>query len=253
MDLVLPKTIKAIFIKFYFKIIGIKFTDRINIKKMKKHFIKVAGILNSISITAALGLIIYAFFDSRDDEKIFIILFLIPLYFFIHFIIFYKFGFSESSHDEKTSKLLRVSSFFLMISIFITSIIVTISFFYEKVNKNKVEKQFGEIKKWPNDTTAYGIIANLETKYKNDHIQYQLNITTDSTNQNRLNDISSYTIRFMDNDGFVIDNIDISEFINTTSDDGVVIGHNINSSSYIDIFKYSRFHSWDLIITSNKN
>lgn len=119
---------------------------------------------------------------------------------------------------------------------------------FERNKQNKLVAENSKVKKWDTDTTAYGLTASLQTRYSQAQIQYKIKIKADSTNNYKLNSIVRYGLRLKDKDDFLIQEIMITSFNRNVGDNGVLKGHEINSSSYASIEDYALFKKWDLII-----
>jgi hypothetical protein len=214
-----------------------------------KYFTKISGIIGGIICLVSLVLICVGFFESNHgDEKLIIFLLLIPLYFVTHFFIKFKFGFIEEMPlDVRSEQLLYKVSFIFIIAILFTGISLSVSYLFHKSSRGKLSEKYSVMKKWDVDTTAYGLIGRLQTKFENDKLFYNFSIESDTLNRYKLENINSYKINFLDKDGFILDEITVSELINRIDSKGELIGKSKNSNTYNRIEEYSKFYNWDLI------
>jgi len=205
-----------------------------------KYFTKISGIICGIICLIALVSICVGFFESNDgDEKLIILLLLIPLYFVSHFFIKFKFGFiKELPSDVRSEQLLYRLSLIFIIAIFITGISLSVFYLFQKSSKNKLSEKYSIVKKWDVDTSAYGLIGRLQTKFENDKLFYNLSIESDTLNRYKLENISSYKINFLDKDGFILDEIMVSDLTNTIDSKGELIGKSKNSNTYNSVEDY---------------
>jgi hypothetical protein len=215
-----------------------------------KNITKISGIINLLAAITLLIFDIIVFFENNgSDDRIISILLLIPLFFLFQFLIRYKIGFDNSINlDVKYKNLLFVIfAAITSISLLFGSII---SFIYVKgiIEEDKLIKLHSNVIEWPQDTTAYNLVANLKTKYNDGYIQYKLSINSDSTNLNKLDQIANYTINLLDKDGFIIDEIRINQFIRILNKQSIPIGHEVNSQSIKKIKDYARMKNWSLTV-----
>ena len=214
-----------------------------------KYFTKISGIIGGIICLIALVSICVGFFESNHgDEKLIILLLLIPLYFISHFFIKFKFGFiKEVPTDVRSEQLLYRVSLIFVIAIFITGISLSVFYLFQKSSKNKLSEKYSIMKKWDVDTAAYGLIGRLQTKFENDKLFYNLSIESDTLNRYKLENISSYKINFLDKDGFILDEILVSDLTNTIDSKGELIGKSKNSNTYNSVEDYSKYYNWNIV------
>ena len=211
-------------------------------------FTKASGIIGLIIIIISIVFIPIAFFESNhDEEKLWIALLLFPVYFLAHFFVRFKFGFiSGLPIDLKLEKMLNRISWILMGLILIIVVLLPISYVIRKNTEDNLTEKYSGLKIWSPDTLSFGQIAQLRTKFIEDRLHYEFTVEIDSTNRFRLNNIKQYTIQFLDNDGFLLEEITLFDLTRIVDSDGNLIGYRSNSNQYISISDYSKFIKWDL-------
>jgi hypothetical protein len=219
---------------------------------MNKISIKVIGVVCGLILLFALLFIIFAIISLDDRDRYLVLLFLIPAYFIAHFLIYYKFGFINIySSSAYFSRSVNMFSIIILFLIFIGLFLSPLYFIYESFAQKKIEKKFYHVKKWSNDSAAFGIVGELETKYQDEKLYYKFRAKSDSITFATFEDITEYTIRFSDEDGFEIGKILVNDLIRTPDKNGKIIGHEANSYLSINIYDYSKYKSWDLIVKVN--
>ena len=208
---------------------------------------RISGIINFLIVLAILVVAVILFFENSGDDRLVSILLLLPAATLSIFLFSYKIGF-ENIYQEGS----RYKKYFHILLIGITSIILILgavlstTYFIEENQKNKLLKKYSESIKWKKDTGIYNLNADLNTKYSDNYILYNLQISSDSLNRNYLDGFSGYTINLMDKDGYFIDEIQISSFTRVIDDRGNTIGHRVNSKYWMGISDYSRIKSFNL-------
>src|SRR5690554_6863721 len=140
-----------------------------------KTYLKIIGILNGLILLVVVALLTYISVDKNGDERIVSLLLFIPAYFFLHYFIATRFGFSEKN-NLKMPKWLFIFSIITLIIFAINPMISGFDRIKDIKEKNNLEK----LVDWGSDTTAFNYVADLKTKYIDGEMQYRLNITTDS-------------------------------------------------------------------------
>lgn len=214
-----------------------------------KYFTKISGIIGGIICLISLVSICVGFFElNRGEEKLIILLLLIPLYFVSHFFIKFKFGFiKEMPTDVRSEQMLYRLSFIFIIAILFAGISLSVSYLFQKSSRYKLSEKYSDMKKWDVDTAAYGLIGRLQTKFENDKLFYNFSIESDTLNRYKLENINSYQINFLDKDGFILDEIMVSDLTNSIDSKGELVGKSKNSNTYNSIEEYSKFYNWDIV------
>jgi hypothetical protein len=208
---------------------------------------RISGIINFLIVLAILVVAVIVFFNNSGDDRLVSILLLLPATTLSIFLFRYKIGF-ESVYQEDS----RYKNYFYVLLIGITSILLLLgislstTYFIKEYQKKKLVIKYAESIKWEKDTGIYNLNADLNTKYSDRYVLYNLQISSDSLNSKYLDGISGYTINLMDKDGYVIDEILINTFTRIINDHGNTIGHKVNSKYWMDISDYSRIKSFDL-------
>ena len=212
-----------------------------------KSLTKISGAIGLIFILMSMIIIGVAFFETNNsDERFLIALLLIPLFFLTQFFVRFKFGFiSEELPNYRLDKIiLRVSYGLFGLILLILFTLPTI-YFFEKNAEEKLIKKCSGLKKWKSISSNSIQTAHLKTKYDQHKLYFDFSVDLDSTNRYRFSNIAQYTIQFMDNDGFIIDEIELNNLTKTVDKDGNTIGYRVNESEFIDVIDYSKFNSWD--------
>lgn len=215
-----------------------------------RNYTRVLGIFNVLGAVIAASVLVYIFLDSdRLEDRIIVFCLMIPVYTTLHFLFRYRLGFLDANVSKnKLDVLLLRSAYAIFILLFISLTTLFSITLFERNKQNKLVAENSKVKKWDTDTTAYGLTASLQTRYSQAQIQYKIKIKADSTNNYKLNNIVRYGLRLKDKDDFLIQEIMITSFNRNVGDNGVLKGHEINSSSYVSVEDYALFKKWDLII-----
>jgi hypothetical protein len=210
-----------------------------------KLYSKILGILSGIIVLSLLGLIVYLllFESNNSTEKIIALSLLIPIYILFHFLIIHRFGFSLNNQYTKQQRTV-----ILAITIISFSFLFTISLkaYLEANRLSREEKLFEEMKDWGTDSTAFHYYGHLKTKYVDKKIFYQLSVRSKIPFTSSL---TGFIIHLLDKDGFLIDEISITDYSNLVDEDKT-FGIQSNSNKYIDLKDYSRIGKWNLLVTT---
>jgi hypothetical protein len=220
-------------------------------------FTKASGIIGLIIIIISIVFIPIAYFKANHDEgKLWIAFLLFPVYFLAHFFVRFKFGFITGLPiDLKLEKMLNRISWIIMGLILIIVVLLPISYVIRKNTEANLTEKYSGLKTWSPDTSSFGQIAKLRTKFIEDRLHYEFTVEIDSTNRYRLNNIYQITIKFLDNDGFLLEEIALFKFnLNRIVDsNGNLIGYRSNSNKNINISDYSKFIKWNWTYNNNNN
>ncbi|MCP9762352.1 hypothetical protein [Lacihabitans soyangensis] len=112
--------------------------------------------------------------------------------------------------------------------------------FEEKESLNKVVD-------WPEITTANNLKCNLKTKYFEGRIYNQLNLSiNDSSKESRR--IKGCTLKFLDQENFLIREFDYSELTNLVDENGIIVGYEINESFEISKEEYKSYSNYSVAV-----
>ena len=213
-----------------------------------KTYSRILGIVSFVTCLALLGLWIYGFIQliEEEPEELWILLLLaIPLYTLIHFIILHRFGFNLKVEFTKSQKI----SVFVLTVIFSCIFIFMLPSGVKKFNRTvTLEQELSKAVEWKADTTAYGYVGHLTTKYIDGKILYQFYVRSETEFKPS---ITGFSVNFVDNDGFLIDNIRITDYSKNVDNAGKVFGLTSNASEYFAIGDYERIADWDLMVTTS--
>ncbi|MEQ9216642.1 MAG: hypothetical protein RLO17_01280 [Cyclobacteriaceae bacterium] len=213
-----------------------------------KTYSRILGIISFLTCLGLLGLWIFGFFQLMEDdpEELWILLLLaIPLYTLIHFIIIHRFGFNLNIEFTKSQKV----STLVLIIIFSCIFIFMLPSGVKKFNRTvTLEQELSKAVQFRSDTTAYGYIGHLTTKYIDGKILYQFYVRSEKEFKPTL---TGFSINFVDEDGFLIDNIRITDYSKNVDNNDRVFGLTSNSSEYFTIGDYKRIADWDLAVTTS--
>jgi hypothetical protein len=224
-----------------------------------KTYIRILGILIFLMSLFFLGLFIYNAIDASTSKyKLISLSGLLPVYIVIHFIIIHRFGFNlHAEYTSKQKNSILVTSIILFI--FLLSILA-----WQAINVVTLERQeaidtkeyeelksrLSQLRTWELQTTAYGYVGELKTKYSDGTLYYQLNVRS----KNPFNpNLTGFTINFLDSDGFLIRSIQITEYSVMVDKDKI---YGVASNSNTDIFSYEadevdRIANWKLLVQTN--
>jgi hypothetical protein len=211
-------------------------------------FTKASGIIGFITIIISIIFILIAFFDSnQDEEKLILALLLFPIYFLAHFFVRFKFGFvSGLPIDLKLEKILNLITWIIIGLILMIVVLLPMSYIIRKNTEANLEEKYSGLKTWRPDTLSFGQIARLRTKFIEGSLHYEFTVEFNSNHQYRLNNIKEYTIQFLDDEGFLLDEMTLTNLTKIVDSDGNLIGYRSKSNQYISILDYSKFIKWDL-------
>lgn len=111
--------------------------------------------------------------------------------------------------------------------------------------ESKLAEKYSGLKTWLPDTSSLVQIAELKTKFEDNRLYYNFSVESDSVNKYKIRDITSYSIHFLDKDGFIAGEINLLNLTKKVDKDGEIIGYYSNSSEYIEVMNYSKFMSWE--------
>ncbi|WP_421889086.1 hypothetical protein [Marinoscillum sp.] len=121
----------------------------------------------------------------------------------------------------------------------------------KKLNRTvTLEQELSKAVQFRSDTSAYGYIGHITTKYIDGKILYKFYVRSETEFKPS---ITGFSVNFVDTDGFLIDNIRITDYSKNVDNAGKVFGLTSNASEYFAIGDYERIADWDLMVnTSNK-
>ncbi|WKK79424.1 hypothetical protein [Marivirga arenosa] len=213
-----------------------------------KQYSRILGIVSFIACIGLFGLLIFGFIESEEERWILILL-SIPLYAFIHFILLHRFGFNYKAEFTKPQSIAVVSLSLIFGLSFLLLIPPNIVRFNSIIKENE---KLAEPLKLGIDTTAYGYSAGLNTKFLNGQINYQFQTLASEPFKKDRPNVPSFTIKFYDEDGFFINEIEISNYTRNVDSEGNVTGISANSSEYMNSGDYKRIADWGLVINKSK-
>lgn len=210
-----------------------------------KVYIRILGIVSFVSLLGLLGLWVFGLFELMEDEPEslwILILLAIPLYSFIHFTILHRFGFNYNAEYSRPQKVSILVLAILFACIFLIMIPPNVKRFHKAIT---LEEELSKAIEWESDRTAYGYVGFLTTKHIDGDLLYQFQARSEKEFKPTL---TAFIINFLDEDGFLIDEIEIKNFSKSVDNDGRVFGISSNSSEYFPAKKYNRIRDWDLLI-----
>lgn len=216
-----------------------------------KNYIKILGILSLLTTISVIATLTIFIIEEEGDDRLIGIALFIPVYFILHFLIANRFGLNYKQEESKIlNKLFLISS----IASFLILLFVPFRFAIQEIvlaNKHqKLEVEYSKMKDWRIDTTAYSYNGKLRTKYFENDIMYQLDVESELPFKH---DLVGFTIELLDNEGFKIKDISITNYSQSVDLDGKVYGISANSVSYMSIEDYSRIGDWNLLVNTKNN
>lgn len=218
---------------------------------------RILGIITFLIALFFLGALVKFILLDADEskEKLISLTGLIPIYIVIHFLIIHRFGFnlnSDFSARQRNGILITsLISFGLLLIISTWQIFEVIELKkQEKISDKEIEELYShlsELRTWEKQSTAYGYVGELKTKYLDQTLYYQLNIESKTPFNPAL---IGFTINFLDKDGFLIKSLEITDYSVKVDKDKI---YGLASNSSTDIFSYEpyeveRIASWRLFV-----
>jgi hypothetical protein len=213
-----------------------------------KTYSRILGIISFVTCLGLLGLWIFGLFQLMEDdpEELWILLLLaIPLYTLIHFVILHRFGFNYKAEFTKSQKFSTLVLAIIFSCIFIFMLPSGVKKFNRTVT---LEQELSKAVQWKSDTTAYRYVGHLTTKYIDGKILYQFNVRSETEFKPTL---TGFSIDFVDSDGFLIDNIQITDYSKNVDNNDKVLGLTSNGSENFSISDYERIADWNLMVTAS--
>lgn len=210
-----------------------------------KTYSKILGIVSALIILGILGVLIYAmtYESSSSGDKLIALSFLLPVYVLLHFLIIHRFGFNLNAEytpaQKKTILIISIVTFTFLLSIPLKTYLKS----RELANR---EKSFEEMKDLGSDSTAFNYYGQLKIKYVDRKIYYQLSVNSKTPFKSNL---TGFTVHLLDKDGFLIEEIAITDYSNLVEEDKTY-GIHSNANRYMDLDNYSRIEKWDLLVTT---
>lgn len=216
---------------------------------------KILGI-SSLVIMIAVLLYLVKLLYSDEIEWISFLALLIPCYVIFHYLISTKLGFDESNvYKQRFYVIGLIFSFILLVLI-----PFTVYFFEQKEAEELAEIQrqkeieyqnkiqsLKEPKDLGKDTTVFNIECSLKTRFIDEKLEY---IFTAKYLKERKPEIRSFTIKLLEEYGFVVEKIVISDWTRMLDPDSEILrGYGKRGSiPFENIDKYGKITSYEVSI-----
>ncbi len=207
-----------------------------------KIYNKILGIFNALILLVSIVALVT--FTVEEKKWLITSLFIIPIYFYSHYLIATGFGFKKYEFSKKTGTITIILS---AITFVLVGIIPIISW----QNYKEIKIELETTKDWGQDTTLYNIQTEiLKTKLVNNQLNYIFKARFDS--ERETPSIETFIVQFYDKDGFKLKTIQIDEWTtgydSTTTKKVGITSHGQeywnDEESYQEIFDYDVAIRW---------